>query len=310
MKEPVGFIEDYPYHMFTLLFSGILFIFLTRLFDNFQKNLDKLKSTLKVSDEEFERFKSDIANKEYNKKIYYVFPALIVFFGFLYMSEFIFCLDDGFIWSDKNYPASFTVAMIYIGFIAYVLGISLASLFATSRIVKKFSEIFITTDKVEGVFQDRSRGLKPLGTISLQINFVISSIALGYSTYFVYYRVEGSEIPPIMFAVTIPYFVFLAFFFLYPLSKAHYAMIKSKNEQLELLSRKLSDAYVDYISSLKRGLPNSIQNETIQSLSLLHTEIKKMSVWPIDSGWILKFVTSVLVAFTASTIPKFFGLGF
>jgi hypothetical protein len=143
---------------------------------------------------------------------------------------------------------------------------------------------------------DGCGGLRPLGSISMAINYFVCLIAV-YLSVLAFVRSASLTSRTIDFPLFIPmvigFAILAVFLFFVPLSRAHEIMRNEKDTSLHVLSMEFQKTYHRVAKNLAEvGIPLE-DAQKIASIERLYRIASRMPVWPIDIRIIVQFIAVV-----------------
>jgi hypothetical protein len=143
--------------------------------------------------------------------------------------------------------------------------------------------------KARHLHPDESGGLKSIGDLCIRFDYIFLIGAV--SSVLFLFQSEGSESEIYFFTFTV-YAFLVMFFFFYPLWPLHTVMKSQKFELLKTLSEKLDPIY----DEIQEKEDISIENtKKIEKLDRMYERARNMSVWPFNTGGLIRFLTTVFI---------------
>ncbi len=198
------------------------------------------------------------------------------------------------LFSSNVYPISFVIRtiieFIWIGFVLPHLLFKFIMVLHTMRSIchRLTKQNYLL---IRPLSPDKAGGLGGLGTYSLKMVVILIPALLPLLLYIIFGELN------IMLSIGIILYVpLLLFTFFYPLSSAHYAMNKFKNEELQTLAGVFNRVYDEFTKDINTKQFEDIPDdfEIMDKLSQLYEKADKMPVWPFNMETFGRF--SALVA--------------
>ncbi len=211
------------------------------------------------------------------------------------------------IWSSKNHLTSFVIRTAYEAIIfgilfPLVLHKYLTILYSMKNILQELTERKAL--KLRPINPDKAGGLGKMGQFSLKLVFFLLSPLIPIFAYIFFGQIN------IIFLVGLTLYIpLLIFAFFYPLSGAHFAMKKFKEEELNRLSKEFNKVYDEFNNKLRKISLNqlNIEFEVLEKIDALYKKAEKMPVWPFDTETIAKFGSILAAIITSIWLNWLFG---
>jgi hypothetical protein len=142
---------------------------------------------------------------------------------------------------------------------------------------------------------DNCSGLKPLGDLTIAINYFAVLILL----YFTILAVFDPSLKQNILSSLIFFCLFLIVFFMsiiiFVLSilKAHKQMVRDKRELLFSLHVEFQENYESFLTILTNGDFKKVLSDKIMSINNMYLIAERMPVWPFDTKSISRFFTTI-----------------
>lgn len=196
-------------------------------------------------------------------------------------------------WSSKNYMTSFAVRTIY-EFVLYVFAapyvlfklVTILHIMRSTCVELTIAEVL----RIRPLNPDKAGGMGAFGRYSIRLMSITSVPAILVVVY-----VFVLSVTTVFMVVTTLYITLLVFVFFYPLSGAHRAMLKAKQETLAMLSDQFNESYDHFMGAMKSTTiaTSWADFDEVDKLDKLYVRAQAMPVWPFDLATFTRFATII-----------------
>lgn len=153
---------------------------------------------------------------------------------------------------------------------------------------------------------DRCGGIRPMGTLGLRNEYVLSLVGINLLVLWVVYHraltTMPSSIDSLVIVAAIAYIVLGPIVFLMPMFPFREAMHLNRDELMNEVAERLRSE-LDTVRSKLRGEQAFAKNEeAIERLTKLGTLCEKLPVWPFDAHTLKKFAVAYLVPLVTTPV--------
>jgi hypothetical protein len=238
--------------------------------------------------------------------IFFLFWFFTILIGYYYPNP----LDNAY-W-QYQYHATTIWGNIPFGLLitVYLVSIALWSLIGTVICVRRvISELSINDAiKLRPLSPDRAAGLKPIGTLTLNMIYIIAAPMVALMVYVFYSIKYDFTLPFLQILLVIFYFILVILIFFLPLGTAHDIMVRAKENELKILCEEFNQAYEIYKKETKSKTMSTETlkaMEVMQSTGVLYDHVERMAVWPFDISIIIKFIVTIFAPFLFIALQLF-----
>jgi hypothetical protein len=300
------FIGDWGYFVVTV-FMGVFLWILIR----FQKGIDEKihiigqaisppkREREQEGYEAWMRWKKKVRNyvnwahtRFFSYKRYYFSVIVGLVCGFIIG---LFIIEPEYGWIQQNLLKELYLRAWWI-FFGFLAGASFYYLVKGFWAIRIYCKDVVSHEEILPLHPDRTGGLKELGRLSFDLDLIVALPSIGFPIALLGFMQRVTKNIELAIALSALYALTLVFMFFIPISPAHDAMVKAKNDYI----LKVHDEYRDLHEELLKKLTTKkrIEPEEYSSLSNLYDlykRIQSMAVWPLDFGTILRFSITSLV---------------
>jgi hypothetical protein len=243
-----------------------------------------------VSVEQYNAQLKNIETKINDKKVfglmYVIIPVIILLSLYGYYKTLTMTYPVVTAYDIRFFPLGgivFFAAAVFLVYLVIPVLYKMARLISLPQMLHREFSI-----RVRPLHPDTCGGLKSLGDLYIRFDYILLIGAVG-SIVQMFFS-EGEE-----FGVYLYFFLIYAFLvtfaFLYPLWPIHTVMKAQKYDLLNNLNENLDPVYQE----IKDNADISIPLEKIEKMDLIYERVRKMPVWPFDTGGLIKVCTTVCI---------------
>jgi|GEM_PF-4435142 len=277
------FLFAYPFAVVFIVLS-ITLIALTSFFRKIDDGILRLEKVIcsdRIKLDEFIESAQSGKNIPFAGAFWYYFTSIT--FGIL---GFLFSY---FLVIPKLTPLLIYYLALWI-FISFLAGCLWNKIVVGIMILREYCKKFVTSDKIMPLNPDKTGGLSILGRISLELDIALAIPAILIPVYHGIAKVSLTD--PAAMGLILLYTAGLAVVFFLPLSSAHDVMLEAKERELLKINGIFRKIYAKIPVHDEPLDPKLL--EQLRDLYFLHEKVRKMVVWPLDIGLILKYLFTVL----------------
>lgn len=298
------FLFYFPFVAVFIVLSGTL-IALTSFFrkiDDSILQLEKIICSDRIELDEFIEGAQSGKHISFAGAFWYYFTGIAFgILGFLF-SYFVVIREQTVIppWLIMSEPGILIYYLALWAFISFLVGCLWNKIVVGIMILREYSKKFVTADKIMPLNPDKTGGLSILGRVALELDIALAIPALSIAVYLI----AGVPLTnPVVTGLILLYTAGLAVVFFLPLSSAHDAMLEAKERELLKIDGIFRKIYAK-ISAHKEPLDPKLLEE-LRDIYFLYEKVKKMVVWPLDIGLILKYLFTVLFPIISGVTTEF-----
>lgn len=191
-------------------------------------------------------------------------------------------------------------------FFGFLVGVCAHYIFSTYALIRKYCKSVISAEEILPLDPDRTGGLRELGRLSLDLDFLVAVPSVAFPMLLLRYKlfallglssgtVSIQEIQLSIFLSIIYAFV-IVFIFFGSISPAHDSMIEAKKDYILKIHNEYRDIHNELLRKLSTSQSiNLNEYKKLSSLHDLYDRVENMAVWPLDFRTTLRFaITSTL----------------
>jgi hypothetical protein len=153
---------------------------------------------------------------------------------------------------------------------------------------------------------DRSGGLRPLGTLGLRNQYILTLLGLNVvlliTVYFPHFE-DAPYLHGMVAAALIAYMILGPLIFVAPLLPFRDGMIRTKGDLMEEVAQRLRVELDRVRAELPSGHISREDEELIDRLRKIASLIDELPVWPFDTATLRKFLTAYTIPIISSAVP-------
>lgn len=166
-----------------------------------------------------------------------------------------------------------------------------------------------TPMSIEPLHPDRCGGLRLLNSYVIRLSYLIGVAGFGLGLLVLASSWSEWTVGDLWIYFMIGLYIVLApAFFFQSLGPAHQAMKASKDQYLDMISKRFQDIYSKINEYLKKDTSDSptdnlkIQLEQLNELDILYKRTEAFPVWPLDTGSILRFARTIGISLAPTIV--------